>query len=89
MPVSWKNDTQPISFTLIVDEFGVKYVSKKHVNHLINVLKKHDTMAEDWESENYGGVTLDWYYTKRQVHLPMPECVKDSLIRFQHTLQNG
>ena len=44
-------------------------------------------MAEDWEGEKYGGITIYWDYTKRQVHLSMPEYVKDSLIRFQHTLQ--
>ena len=47
-PGFWKHDTQPMSFTLIVDEFGVKYVGKKHANYLINVLKKHYTVAEDW-----------------------------------------
>ena len=35
-----KHDTQPISFTLIFDDFGVKYVGKKHTNHRINVLKE-------------------------------------------------
>ena len=84
---SWKHDTQPISFTLIVDDFGVKYAGKKHTNHLINVLKEHYTVTEDCEGEKYGGINLDWDYTKRQVHFSMPEYVKDYLIRFQHMLQ--
>ena len=58
-PGFWKHDTQPISFTLIVDDFGVKYVCKKHSNHLINVLKKRYTVKEDWEGEKYDGITLD------------------------------
>ena len=86
-PGFWKHNTQPISFTLIVDDFGVKYVRKKHANHLLKVLNKHYTVAEDWEGKNYGGITIDWDYTKRQVHLSMPEYVKDYLIRFQHMLQ--
>ena len=77
-PSFWKHDTGPISFTLIVDDFGVTYVGKKHANHLINVLKNYYTEAEDWDGEKYNGVTLDWYCTKRQVHLSMPEYVKDS-----------
>ena len=44
-------------------------------------------MAEYWEGEKYRGVNLDWDYTKLQVHLSMPEYVKDSLIRFKHTQQ--
>ena len=86
-PVFWKHNTRPISFTLIDYDLGVKYVGKKHVNHLINVMKKHYTVAEDWEGENYGGITLGWYYTKRKVNLSMPEYVKDYLIQFQHTLR--
>ena len=53
-PGFWKHDTQPIRFTLIVDDFGVKYVGKKHADHPINVLKKHYTVVEDWEGEKYG-----------------------------------
>ena len=30
----WKHDTQPIQFTLVVDDFGVKYVGKEHAIHL-------------------------------------------------------
>ena len=50
---------QPISFTLIVDDFGVKYVSKKHANNLINVLRKHYTVSVDREGKKYANVTLD------------------------------
>jgi hypothetical protein len=34
-PGLWKYETRPISFTLVVDNFGVKYVGKEHVDHLI------------------------------------------------------
>ncbi len=34
-PGLWKHETRPISFTLVVDNFGVKYVGKEHVEHLI------------------------------------------------------
>jgi hypothetical protein len=36
----WKHEWQPISFTLVVDDFGVKYVGKEHVEHLIRCIKK-------------------------------------------------
>ena len=44
-------------------------------------------MVEDLEGKKYGGITLDWDYTKVQVHLSMPEDVNDYLTRFQHKLQ--
>ncbi len=35
----WKHNTRSISFTLVVDKFGVKYVGHKHVKHLIACVK--------------------------------------------------
>ncbi len=46
----WKHKWHPISFTLVVDDFGVKYIGKEHVMHLIRVLKEHYEVEEDWES---------------------------------------
>ena len=34
-PGLWYHETRPISFTLVVDVFGVKYVNKIDVDHLI------------------------------------------------------
>jgi hypothetical protein len=39
-PGLWKHKTRPISFTLIVNNFGIKYVGKEHVNHLIWCIKQ-------------------------------------------------
>jgi hypothetical protein len=39
-PGLWLHNTRPISFTLIVDDFAVKYVGKQHDEHLRNALLK-------------------------------------------------
>ncbi len=41
IPGLWTQDTQPIQFTLVVDDFGVKYVGKEHALHLHKVLEAH------------------------------------------------
>jgi hypothetical protein len=33
-PGVWLHKTQPISFTLVVNDFAVKYVGKQHTDHL-------------------------------------------------------
>jgi hypothetical protein len=38
-PGLWKHIHRQIQFTLVVDDFGVKYVGKEHADHLVNVLK--------------------------------------------------
>jgi hypothetical protein len=37
-PGLWLHKTRPISFTLVVDDFTVKYVGKQHAEHLRNAL---------------------------------------------------
>ncbi len=37
-PGLWKHDTRPISFTLVVDYFGVKYVGEKNAQHLLDTV---------------------------------------------------
>ena len=38
-PGFWTHSWRPISFTLELDDFEVKYVGKEHANHLVRVLK--------------------------------------------------
>jgi len=72
MPGYWKHEWRPISFTLVVDDFGVKYIGKEHVHHLIQILKEHYEVEEDWGGTRYVGISLDWDYKQHQVHLSMP-----------------
>jgi hypothetical protein len=39
-PGLWLHRTRPIAFSLILDDFAVKYVGKQHADHLINALLK-------------------------------------------------
>jgi hypothetical protein len=36
----WTHDTRLISFSLVVDDFGVKYVGREHAEHLMACIKK-------------------------------------------------
>ena len=38
---------RPVWFTLVVDEFGIKYVGKEHAQHLLGVLKELYEIEED------------------------------------------
>jgi hypothetical protein len=35
----WRHETRPVTFTLVVYAFGVKFVGKEHADHLFNTLK--------------------------------------------------
>ena len=77
-PVFWKHKGRPICFTLVVDDFGVKYVGKEHARHLISVLKEHHEISEDWEGKKYVGLTFYWDYEKNGSMCPC-----HALIRFK------
>lgn len=40
------HEWRPIWFTLVVDDFGIKYI-KKHADHLLSVLNKHYELETD------------------------------------------
>ena len=86
-PGFWKHDYRPICFSLVVDDFGVKYVGEEHANHLISVLSKHYVLDTDWEGKKYVGITLDWDYPGKKVHLSMPGYCGEALVRFGHELR--
>ena len=75
-----KHDTHPISFTLIVDDFGMKYIKKEHADHLIWVLEEFYEVEKDWKGKKYCPITLNWDYNQRKVHLPMPGYCTEALI---------
>jgi len=53
VPELWKHTTRPILFTLVVDDFGVKYVGKEHAEHLVTVLQEHYQLKADWTRTRY------------------------------------
>ena len=48
MPALWTHVTLPITFTLAVDDFGVKYAGKYTALHLFNALKDLYNVSIDY-----------------------------------------
>ena len=85
VPGLWKHDWRPIQFTLVVDDFGVKYVGEEHAKHLEHAIKQSGyRLKSDWTGSKYIGITLDWDYAQREVHLSMPGYNAKGLKRFGH-----
>jgi hypothetical protein len=84
VPGLWTHDPRPISFTLVVDYFGIKYVRKEHALHLLNILKEHYEIAVDWTGNKFIRLTMDWDYPDQKVHISMPGYIKKALTRFGH-----
>lgn len=83
-PGFFKHKTRPISFSLVVDDFGVKYQVTEHAEHLILTLREKYVITLDWTGAKYIGLTIDWDYKNRTVDISMPGYIAKALQRFQH-----
>jgi hypothetical protein len=83
-PRLWLYKTRPISFTLVVDNFAVKYVGKQHAEHLRNALLRTYELTTYWTATVYSGMTLKWDNKNRTCDISMPGYVSNVLSKFQH-----
>jgi hypothetical protein len=83
-PGLWTHNWRPIQFTLVVDNFGVKYVGAEHAQHLFESVRKHYKCSCEIEGEQYCGLILKWDYTKCKVQIMMPGYVSKGLQWFDY-----
>ena len=85
-PGLWQHEWRPITFTLVVDDFGIKYVDKEHVDHLIACIKEKYKLTEDWSGDLYCGINLKWDYTARTLEILLPGYIKRQLEKYTHII---
>ena len=83
-PGFWKHKTRKTTFTLCINDFGVKYFNKDDANHLINAVKEHYEVTTDWEGKLYVGMNLNWQYDKGYVKISMNGYAHRALTKFGH-----
>ena len=78
-PGLWHHQTRDIKFVLIVDDFGVKYTNDEDVEHLKEALtavspetgKPTFEVTTDDKGHKYWGLTLNWDYEGKKMHVSM------------------
>ena len=85
-PGLWQHLHSDLTFTLIVDDFGIKHTNLQQVHDLILTLKKRYEITVDWTGTLCAGVTLTWNYLERTVILSTPNYVKKLLIECHHPI---
>jgi hypothetical protein len=83
-PGLWMHKTRSTKFALVVDDFGIKYESDDDAQHLIDSLTPFYDISIDKEGQRFIGLTLDWDYVARELHVSMPGYVPKALVRFNH-----
>jgi hypothetical protein len=83
-PGLWRHATKPTTFTLAVDDFGIKYFSKSDADHLLDALRSKYELTVDWTGTSYLGFTINWDYTAGHVDISMPDYVPKALQTLRH-----
>ena len=71
-PCMFRHQTRNIAFVLVVDDFGIKYKGKEHVEHLIETLRKLYKITFDWEGKKYVGLTITKYPDNEKLDISLP-----------------
>ncbi len=56
-PGLWRHKWHPITFTIVVEDFGVKYVGKEHADHIIACIKEKYKLTKN-RAEIYTAVLI-------------------------------
>ena len=78
----FRHATNGTVFTLVVDDFGVKYTTKAGAEHLIHTLNKLYEIKINWTGSTYIGFTIQFNNSLRTVRLSMPGYITKILKRF-------
>jgi hypothetical protein len=84
IPGLWMHKKRKTCFTLVVDNFAIKYTKTEDAQHLIDTLKKYYTIPIDWDATKYIGLTIHWNYVKQKVYIHMPGYLAKTLQRFKY-----
>ena len=57
-PGVWRHKWNPVTFTLIVDDFGIRFVGEEHAYHLKNTFKEFYDITIDLEGSKNVGMDL-------------------------------
>jgi hypothetical protein len=69
-PGLWSHIWQNTMFCLVVNDFGIKVTNVHDMDHLINGLKEHYTVAIDTKGSLFCVIHLTWNYMLGHVNLP-------------------
>jgi hypothetical protein len=80
-PGLWKHNSCPIVFSLVVNDFGVKYLIEENAQHLLDTIQTYYKCLCNWDGEQYCSLTIKWDYKGHKVHHSMPTYIQKALKR--------
>lgn len=88
-PCLFRHDSNGITFTLVVDDFGIKYSTQDGADRLIHTLNLLYDIKVDWSGSTYIGFTIFFDATANSVAFTMPGYIAKVLQLFAPHLTAG
>ena len=83
VPCLFSHASNKIQFTLIVDDFGVKYSTRAALDHLTAAIQAGGWKLKiNLQGDKHIGIDLAWDYENNTLTTSMPHCVSKGIARF-------
>ena len=83
-PGIWGHKWRPTTFSLVVDDFGIKYIGIDHVHHPINTLMQWYKISINWSGSLFCDMSIKWDYHICTHNISMPGNINESLKKYQY-----
>jgi hypothetical protein len=78
-PGLWTHTTRNMTFSLVANDFGIKYTNRDDAIHLLTSLEEIYTITTDWTGSLYLAMALNWDYIRSNFNISMPGYVAKDL----------
>jgi hypothetical protein len=82
VPCLFRHATNSATFSLVVDDFGIKFTNKEDAEHLIAAIETKYKLKVDWTGKKYLGMNINFAPDGRSVKLSMDGYIDKVLARF-------
>lgn len=89
VPCLLRHDTRHIVFSLVVDDFGVKFHDQAEADHLIATFRFLYKLKVDWKGQQYLGMTITFDTIAKSEALSMPKYIDKVIKRFCPNISKG
>ena len=79
-PCLFVHRSNGVAFTLVVDDFLIKFKQRSAAEHLLSALRELYTITTDFSAkQKYVGITLDYNKKKRYIDMSIPGYVEKAI----------
>ena len=89
VPCLFTHITNGTTFTLVVDDFGIKYTNIAAAEHLVSTLQKYYEIKVNMAGNKYLGMNLDFDYALGQVAISIPGYIEKVIMQFRAALNEA